>query len=108
MRDFATGKLDQENPNALAMLNTAVSYYATPKAQYNPATGQFEQQNPVIPRQLQVWRLIGSAERGLPAPFANGGEVRKYQLGGAATSGGDWNRVNEMLNPSAAYDRARH
>ena len=100
MRDFELGKLDQENPNALAMLNTAISYYATPKAQYNPATGQFEQQKPVIPRQLQD-ALAGRQERGLPAPFANGGEVRKYQLGGAATSGGDWNRVNEMLNPSA-------
>ncbi len=100
MRDFELGRLDQENPNALAMLNTAISYYATPKAQYNPATGQFEQQKPVIPRQLQD-ALAGRQERGLPAPFANGGEVRKYQLGGAATSGGDWNRVNEMLNPSA-------
>ena len=100
MRDFELGRLDQENPNALAMLNTAISYYATPKAQYNPATGQFEQQKPVIPRQLQD-ALAGRLERGLPAPFANGGEVRKFQLGGAATSGGDWNRVNEMLNPSA-------
>ena len=100
MRDFELGNLDKENPQALAMLNTAISYYATPKAQYNPATGQFEQQKPVIPRQLQN-ALAGRQERGLPAPFANGGEVRKYQLGGAATSGSDWNRVNEMLNPSA-------
>jgi hypothetical protein len=100
LQDYATGKLDQDNPNAVAMLNTAVSYYATPKAQYNPATGQFEQQNPVIPRQLSM-ALNDRQQRGLPAPFANGGEVRKYQLGGAATSGGDWNRVNEMLNPSA-------
>jgi hypothetical protein len=40
-------------------------------------------------------------ERGLAPPFfANGGEVRKYQSGGAATSGSDWTRVNEMLSPS--------
>ena len=100
MRDFELGNLDKENPQALAMLNTAISYYATPKAQYNPATGQFEQQKPVIPRQLQN-ALAGRQERGLPAPFANGGEVRKYQKGGALNSGSDWNRVNEMLNPSA-------
>jgi len=99
LRDYATGKLDQDNPNAVAMLNTAVSYYATPKAQYNPATGQFEQQNPVIPRQLSM-ALNDRQERGLPAPFANGGEVRKFQLGGGATSGSDWSRVNEMLSPS--------
>jgi len=100
MRDFELGNLDKENPQALAMLNTAISYYATPKAQYNPATGQFEQQKPVIPRQLQD-ALAGRQERGLPAPFADGGEVRKYQKGGALNSGSDWNRVNEMLNPSA-------
>lgn len=100
MRDFELGNLDKENPQALAMLNTAISYYATPKAQYNPATGQFEQQKPVIPRQLQN-ALAGRQERGLPAPFADGGEVRKYQKGGALNSGSDWNRVNEMLNPSA-------
>jgi len=100
MRDFELGNLDKENPQALAMLNTAISYYATPKAQYNPATGQFEQQMPVIPRQLQD-ALAGRQERGLPAPFADGGEVRKYQKGGALNSGSDWNRVNEMLNPSA-------
>jgi hypothetical protein len=100
LRDYATGKLDQDNPNAVAMLNTAISYYATPKAQYNSNTGQFEQQNPVMPSQLRM-ALNDREERGLSAPFANGGEVRKYQLGGAATSGSDWNRVNEMLNPSA-------
>jgi hypothetical protein len=100
LRDYATGKLDQDNPNAVAMLNTAISYYATPKAQYNSNTGQFEQQLPVIPSQLRM-ALKDREDRGLSEPFANGGEVRKYQLGGAATSGSDWNRVNEMLNPSA-------
>lgn len=89
LRDYATGKLDQDNPNAVAMLNTAISYYATPKAQYNPATGQFEQQMPVMPSQLSR-ALNDREERGLTAPFlASGGEVRKYQLGGAATSGVD-------------------
>lgn len=99
LRDYELGRLDENNPNALNMLNTAISYYATPKTQYDPSTGQFIEQRPVMPRQLQD-ALRGRQERGLPAPFADGGEVRKFQAGGASTSGSDWTRVNEMLQPS--------
>ena len=100
LRDYATGKLDQDNPNAVAMLNSAISYYVTPKTQYDSNTGQFVQQRPVMPSQLRM-ALQDREERGLNPPFfANGGEVRKYQSGGAATSGSDWTRVNEMLSPS--------
>jgi hypothetical protein len=99
LRDYELGRLDENNPNALNMLNTAISYYATPKTQYDPSTGQFIEQRPVMPRQLQD-ALRGRQERGLSSPFANGGEVRKFQAGGASTSGSDWTRVNEMLSPS--------
>ena len=100
LQAYSTGSLDRENPDALAMFNTALTYYAEPKTQFNSQTGQFEQVQPVMPRQLSM-ALKDRQDRNLSTPFANGGEVRKYQLGGAATSGGDWNRVNEMLNPSA-------
>jgi len=99
LRDYELGRLDEENPNALNMLNTAIAYYATPKTQYDPNTGQFVEQRPIMPRQLQD-ALRGRQERGLSSPFANGGEVRKFQAGGASTSGSDWTRVNEMLSPS--------
>ena len=82
LRDYELGRLDQENPNALNMLNTAISYYATPKTQYDPSTGQFIEQRPVLPRQLQD-AMNGRKERGLPSPFAGGGEVKKFQDGGA-------------------------
>jgi hypothetical protein len=100
LQAYSTGSLDRENPDALAMFNTALTYYAEPKTQFNSQTGQFEQVQPVMPRQLSM-ALKDRQDRNLSTPFANGGEVRKFQLGGAATSGGDWNRVNEMLNPSA-------
>jgi hypothetical protein len=100
LQAYSTGSLDTENPDALAMLNTVIAYYAEPKTQLNRQTGQFEQVQPILPRQLSM-ALKDRQDRGLSAPFANGGEVRKFQLGGAATSGSDWNRVNEMLNPSA-------
>jgi hypothetical protein len=82
LRDYELGRLDQENPNALNMLNTVISYYATPKTQYDPSTGQFIEQRPIVPRQLQD-ALRGRQERGLPSPFAGGGEVKKFQDGGA-------------------------
>jgi hypothetical protein len=41
-------------------------------------------------------------ERNLPQPFANGGEVRKFQRGGAATSEIDYSRVNQAFNPEPA------
>ena len=88
LRDYELGRLDEENPNALNMLNTAIAYYATPKTQYDPNTGQFVEQRPIMPRQLQD-ALRGRQERGLSSPFAYGGEVRKYQLGGEVTSGVD-------------------
>ena len=102
LQAYSTGSLDTENPDALAMLNTAIAYYAEPKTQLNRQTGQFEQVQPILPRQLSM-ALNDRKDRGLSAPFgySAGGEVRKYQLGGAATSGSDWDRVNEMLNPSA-------
>jgi hypothetical protein len=132
LQAYSTGSLDRENPDALAMFNTALTYYAEPKTQFNSQTGQFEQVKPVMPRQLTM-ALKDRQDRNLSTPFANGGEVRKYQLGGEATSGvdpknlmtlgnylsrdndkripmralmasagsQDWDRVNEMLNPSA-------
>jgi hypothetical protein len=100
LQAYSTGSLDRENPDALAMFNTALTYYAEPKTQFNSQTGQFEQVQPVMPRQLSM-ALKDRQDRNLSTPFANGGEVRKFQLGGAATSGSEWNRVNEMLNPSA-------
>jgi hypothetical protein len=101
MQDYATGKLDRENPQALGALNTAISYFATPTARFNQTTGQFEQQAPIIPSQLRM-ALDDRKKRNLPQPFANGGEVRKFQRGGAATSGSDFSRVDQVFNPEPA------
>ena len=101
MQAYATGELDRENPQALGALNTAISYFATPTTRYNQTTGQFEQQDPIIPSQLRM-ALNDRKERNLPQPFADGGEVRKFQLGGASNSEIDYSRVKQAFNPEAA------
>ena len=96
---YASGILDATNPNATAMLNTAIATYLTPRTQYNPETGQFSQVTPLAPRQL-LNALNIRQDNGLSTPFAKGGEVKKYQTGGQATSKPDsgWSRVNKYLN----------
>jgi len=94
LSQYADGSLDQNNPNAFAIMNTAISTYMTPTSQYNAQTGQYETRIAPIPMQLRN-ALDARQQRNLTMPFANGGEVRKFQAGGPVQ---DYSRFNKILN----------